>query len=186
MHWISSLCGTVSSCDDPQNMGIWQVFNKQFAAGMNWSSAESSLSSAEETVLLTHLFTTKEIKDGKNKIKSRPRYLLPFQKLIMRDLIFWRGSKSSSNQPTEKHRPVAKSSRKQYFFLGFKPIISRLESLQGAQSNGFLQGCDLGGLFCSCCIKNLVLAHRSSNCVLYVGPMSGQGQGRQPPQKWGC
>lgn len=86
MHWISSLCGTVSSCDDPQNMGIWQVFNKEFAAGMNWSSAGSILSSAEETVLLIHLFGTKEKeKEGKKKILG---HLLSFQTLIMRDLVF--------------------------------------------------------------------------------------------------
>lgn len=87
MHWISSLCGTVSSCDDPQNMGIWQVFNKEFAAGMNWSSAGSSLSSAEETVLLTHLFGTKE-KEKEGKKKKILGHLLSFQTLIIRDLVF--------------------------------------------------------------------------------------------------
>lgn len=69
MHWISSLCRTVSSCDDPQNMGIWQVFNKQFAAGMNWSSSGSSSSSAEHIRLLTHLCATKRKRQregGKN------------------------------------------------------------------------------------------------------------------------
>lgn len=89
MHWISSLCHTVSSCDDPQNIDIWQVFNKQFAAGMNWSSAGSSLSSAEQTVLLTHLYATKEKREGrKKKKKSSHGHLLSFQTLIMRDLIF--------------------------------------------------------------------------------------------------
>lgn len=66
MHWISSLCRSVSSCDDPQKMGIWQVFNKQFAARMNWSSAGSSSSSAEHIRLLSHLYATK----GKKKKKK--------------------------------------------------------------------------------------------------------------------
>lgn len=87
MHWISSLCHTVSSYDDPQNMDIWQVFNKQFAAGMNWSSDEYSLSSAEQTALLTHLHATKgKREEGKKKYSLG--HLLSFQTLIMRDLIF--------------------------------------------------------------------------------------------------